>query len=145
MCHLVLALPFLALSVFWLLPEGEAFALYVMALALTGAVYWLAIRAMRAPVVVGIGTLLHATERSTTMMNGFGGAMGFGGIGMLIFWALVIGGIVVLVRWLSAKSSAENVPSGRQGSPLDILRERYARGEIDKDEFEQKRRDVGAG
>ena len=78
------------------------------------------------------------------MMNGFGGAMGFGGIGMLIFWALLIGGVVVLVRWLSAKSSAANVPSARRGGPLDILHERYARGEIGKDEFEQKRRDVGA-
>ena len=79
------------------------------------------------------------------MMNGFGGAMGFGGIGMLIFWALVIGGVVVVARWLSVKSSADNVASERQRSPLDILRERYARGEIDKDEFEQKRHDVGAG
>jgi inner membrane protein len=60
MCHLVLALPFLALPVFWLFPEGEAVVLYVLALGLTGAVYWLAMRAMHAPVVVGIETLLHA-------------------------------------------------------------------------------------
>ncbi|MCG6875281.1 MAG: NfeD family protein [Betaproteobacteria bacterium] len=67
MCHLVLALPFLALPVFWLLPEGEAVALYVLVLGVTGAVYWLAVRAMRAPVVVGIGTLLRAigTVRAT--------------------------------------------------------------------------------
>jgi putative membrane protein len=80
------------------------------------------------------------------MMNGFGGSMAFGGgIGMLIFWALVIGAVIVLVRWLSAKSSATDVPGTRRESPLDILRERYARGEIDKEEFEQRRRDLGAG
>jgi putative membrane protein len=81
------------------------------------------------------------------MMNGFGfgGSMAFGWIWMLIFWAVVIGGVVVLVRWLSAKPPATEVPGTRRESPLDILRERYARGEIDKEEFEQKRRDLGAG
>jgi membrane protein implicated in regulation of membrane protease activity len=58
-CYLILALPFIALPVFWLLPAGEAVALYGVVLGLTAAVYWLAMRAMRAPVIAGIETLLH--------------------------------------------------------------------------------------
>lgn len=58
---------------------------------------------------------------------------------MLLFWGLVITGIVLALRWL--------LRQGRQEEPdraLDILRERYARGEIGKEEFEAKRRDLGA-
>jgi membrane-bound ClpP family serine protease len=70
-CHLILALPFVALPVFWFLPVGEAVVLYGLALGVTAAVYWLAMRAMRAPVVVGIETLLHAvgTVRATEGRN----------------------------------------------------------------------------
>jgi putative membrane protein len=78
--------------------------------------------------------------------EGFGGGMGFGGIGMLLFWALVIGGIVVLARWFFASSSSTSlVPPSRGKTALEILGERYAKGEIGKEEFEQKRRDLGAG
>ncbi len=77
--------------------------------------------------------------------DGFGGAMGFGGFWMLLVWALVIGGIVVLVRWAMAGSSPGSVPRAPEKSALDILRERYAKGEIRKEEFEQKRRDLETG
>jgi membrane-bound ClpP family serine protease len=60
MCHLILALPFVALPVLWLLPAGEGIAVYAVALAVTGAVYWLAVKAMRTPVQIGTETLLHA-------------------------------------------------------------------------------------
>jgi len=76
--------------------------------------------------------------------DGFGGGMGFGGIGMILFWGIVIVGVIVLARWLGGFASA----AGRRGAertPLDILREGYARGKIDQHEFEQKRRDLGAG
>lgn len=75
---------------------------------------------------------------------GFGGGMGFGGLGMLLFWGLVIGGVVLLARWLFAGSSPGIAAPARGKTALEILGERYARGEIDKDEFEQKRRDLGA-
>lgn len=76
-------------------------------------------------------------------MGSYGwGSMGFGGIGMLLFWGLVIAGIVVLVRGLTRSDAAETgLP---KKSSLDILRERYARGEIQREEFEQKKRDLGA-
>ena len=75
--------------------------------------------------------------------NGFGGwGMGLGFIFMLLFWGLVILGIVALIRWLTAQP-----PPGRGSqdkTPLEIVRERYARGEIDREEYEQKIRDLGA-
>jgi len=75
--------------------------------------------------------------------DGFGG-MGFGGLGMLLFWGLVIAGVVVLARWLATGSSSTLDVPPRGKAALDILSERYARGEIGKEEFEQKRRDLGA-
>lgn len=69
---------------------------------------------------------------------------GFGGIGMILFWGLVIAGVIVLVRWLGAFGPG-GAPRSAERTPLDILRERYAKGEIDQREFEQKRRDLDAG
>ena len=63
------------------------------------------------------------------------------GIGMLLFWGLIIAAIVVLVRGFGARSGGSE-PRLREKTALDILRERYAKGEIDKTEFEQKRSDL---
>ncbi|MGP1678483.1 MAG: SHOCT domain-containing protein [Burkholderiales bacterium] len=73
---------------------------------------------------------------------GYGG--GGMGIGMLLFWGLIIAAIVVLVRGFGG-SSRGNAPRLPEKTTLDILPERYARGEIDKAEFEEKRRDLSAG
>ena len=64
--------------------------------------------------------------------------MGFGGPFMLVFWLLVVIAIVVFVKWLGVRASA---PGSRDKSPLDVLQDRYARGEIDREEYEEKRRD----
>ncbi len=71
------------------------------------------------------------------MGNGFG--MGFGGGFMWLFWILLI---VVIVWAVKAAGGNREKPPGKQKSALDILKERYARGEIDQDEFEQKRKDL---
>jgi putative membrane protein len=76
--------------------------------------------------------------------DGFGFAGGGMGIGMLLFWALIIGALVVLLRGIGGGKSGGGEPGVRGKTPLDILGERYARGEIDKTEFEQKRRDLSA-
>jgi len=73
--------------------------------------------------------------------DGFGFGGGGMGIGMLLFWGLIIAAIVVLARGFRGVSRGDGV---RNRTPLEILGERYARGEIDKTEFEQKRRDLGA-
>jgi putative membrane protein len=70
----------------------------------------------------------------------WGWGMGVGMISMVLFWVLVILGIVVLVRWIG-NTSASSPPST---TALDILKERYARGEIDKREFEEKKRDLAS-
>ena len=89
-------------------------------------------------------------------MMGFGGMMGWGGPGygfgwwgilmgilMLLFWVLVIGGIVWLVIWLVQQPRPGAAGPGAPGpSALDILRERYARGEITREQYEQMRHDL---
>jgi len=76
------------------------------------------------------------------MMDGSGGfgmwGPGFGGIFMILFWGLIIVGIVALVKFLMPPSG-EGTP---RRDPVDILEERYARGEIDREEFESRRRDL---
>lgn len=61
------------------------------------------------------------------------------GVGMMfmmfIFWALVIVALIVGIRWIMAQG-----PRTRADSALEILRQRYARGEIEKDEFDAKRK-----
>lgn len=80
------------------------------------------------------------------MMGGFGLGFGIWGMLMLLFWVLVIGGVVTVVFRLAERPAAPSV-AGREGrgdSALDILRERYARGEITKEQFDQMRRDLEA-
>ena len=75
------------------------------------------------------------------MMGGYG--MGwFGGILMIVFWILIIVGLVFLIKWL-IQSTGRDKTSERGGNrPLEILKERYARGEIDKAEFDSKKKDL---
>lgn len=70
-----------------------------------------------------------------------GGWWGFGMILGSLFWlALLV--LVVVVIWRLAKGGPF-LPGGREESALEILKRRYARGEIEKDEFEARKRDLG--
>ena len=76
------------------------------------------------------------------MMDGFGGSwmMGIG----LVFWLLIIAGIVVLVVWAVRTASGRGTGSTPQGvDALEIARRRYASGEISKEQFEQLKKDFG--
>jgi putative membrane protein len=57
---------------------------------------------------------------------------------MLLFWVLVIAGLLFGIRWLMSQSRDRH-----SGSALEILRQRYAREEINKDEFNAKKKDLG--
>jgi len=56
---------------------------------------------------------------------------------MLVFWGLIIAGLVVGLRWLIGEGRA-----GRGDDAMEILRQRYARGEIDKQEFDARAHDL---
>ena len=71
------------------------------------------------------------------MMDGYGMSYGNGILG-LIFWILVIIGSVLLIKYLWESSGAKR----DQESALEILKKRYARGEISKEEFEEKKKDL---
>ena len=62
---------------------------------------------------------------------------GFGMVAMLLWWFFGIVGIILLVRW--ALMHGEH--SGKDA--LEVLRERYAKGEIGRDEYKEKRKDLG--
>jgi putative membrane protein len=71
-------------------------------------------------------------------MWGMWGAWGFGMmLMMLVFWGLIIVGLVLGIRWLVSQGR-----EFRSDAAMDILRQRYARGEIDKEEFEARKRDL---
>jgi putative membrane protein len=81
-------------------------------------------------------------------MMGWGGGwygMILGPLLMILFLAVVIAVAVVIVRGLGGPwqwgPPPHQMSSGR--TPLDILKERYARGEINKEEFEERRRVLG--
>lgn len=78
------------------------------------------------------------------MMGGFGfGMLGLGAFIMIAFWVLVIGGAVWLVVTLTRGSGFTGAQSTIGQTPLDILKARYAKGEITKDQFEEMKRALG--
>lgn len=73
-------------------------------------------------------------------MNEYGWGWSGTGIGMLLFWIVLIAVLVLVAKsfW-----SADGGKSGsKEKSALYILQERYARGEIGREEYEQKKRDL---
>ncbi|EKE11947.1 MAG: hypothetical protein ACD_14C00061G0003 [uncultured bacterium] len=69
------------------------------------------------------------------MMYGFG----FGWIFMLIFWGVIIWAIFTLVKYFTEKNGYGYGNRNKDDEAMRILKERYAKGEINKEEFEEKK------
>ena len=76
------------------------------------------------------------------MMGGEYGMGWFGPLLMIAFCIAVIVGIVFLIRWIVISTRSTNQKTYHEDSALEILKKRYARGEIDKEEFEEKKKDL---
>ncbi|MBC7094216.1 MAG: SHOCT domain-containing protein [Thermococcus sp.] len=74
-------------------------------------------------------------------MMGFGWFGWFGAILMLLFWGAIIAGVAWFIRWILDQSSG----STSKKRALEILDEKYARGEIDDDEYERRKRKLLGG
>lgn len=72
--------------------------------------------------------------------NMIGQGMGIWMLLGIIFWVLLIAGIIFLLIWVVRKASGRGTE--KEESAIDILKKRYARGEISKEEYEEKRRDL---
>lgn len=106
--------------------------------------------------ILWLATALAATAPAAVLAQqpqgpGYGPSMWHGGwygwffgpIMMIVFIAIAVVVVMLLVRWLGGPghSGALHHPPGK--TALDILKERFARGEIDKQEFEERRRILG--
>ncbi|MBM3505542.1 MAG: SHOCT domain-containing protein [Alphaproteobacteria bacterium] len=76
------------------------------------------------------------------MSGGAWGGMIFGSLFMIVVLVGVIGVVVLLLRWLggAGPGTGSVSPGPPSRTPLDILKERFARGDIDQEEFEERRR-----
>ncbi|KAB2941752.1 MAG: SHOCT domain-containing protein [Hyphomicrobium sp.] len=68
-----------------------------------------------------------------------GGGMWFGPLWMIVWLLVVVAGVAALVRWLGGAGGDGRAPTR---SARDILDERYARGEIDREEYVKRKQDI---
>jgi len=76
------------------------------------------------------------------MHDGWGWWMIFGGIWMLLFWIAIIWLVVWGIRSLVRHDREPRAGTPEKRDPLDIAKERYAKGQISKEEFDQIRKDL---
>lgn len=100
--------------------------------------------ALAAISVVPVDALAQQTPQYPGPHMGYGWhGWFFGPIMMIVFIAVTVVVVVSLVRWLGGQGHSLPPYGPLTKTPLDILKERFARGEIDKEEFEERRRTLG--
>ena len=120
--------------------QGEEQAHTIMGKRMSGCDTSAAIPPMMQMMMGGWSSPFGSNQSKNSMMNfGFTPFGGFGWIFMILWWVLIIVGIVALIKWLTNQSRGTH---DNEKSPLEILKERYAKGEIDKKEFEDKKKDL---
>jgi putative membrane protein len=92
---------------------------------------------MRIVEAMHIGWRRYDWDTGTGMMGGWYWSGWMGAIVMLLIWALIIAGLALLIRWLLSAGRK------KEDSALETLRQRYARGEISREEFQEKKKDLG--
>jgi putative membrane protein len=116
----------------------------VAILSSTGEIFF---RTGRVWEMTGTITIFNGTFSPHDMdpwMRGWGFSIGWLFlIIMAAFWIAVILAIIFLIRWLVISTTRKGRGPGTQDSAFEILRMRYAKGEINKDEFEGKKKDLG--
>lgn len=93
--------------------------------------------------IAGLGAAPALAHAQSAWEDGYGhghmmwgGGMGLlGALVMLVFWGAIIAAVVLGVRWLTERDR-----KGRRPDAHEILRERLARGEIDPEEYEARRK-----
>ena len=61
----------------------------------------------------------------------------------LLFWALLIAGVYFLIRWVTTNATqAGNAKGETSNQPLEIIKHRYAKGQITREEYEQLKQDL---
>ncbi len=93
----------------------------------------------------GIG-IMGNSEAGGSGWGIMGGGSWWGWLLMLLFWILLVGGIALVVTWALRRNNPDSGSAGSatSGDALELLNHRYARGEIDKEQYEQIKRDISA-
>ncbi len=71
---------------------------------------------------------------------GMGWGMGLGWLFFILFWVLIILGVLYLIKLIAGGGRSKKTT---EETPLDILKRRYAKGEISKEDFDKMKEDLG--
>lgn len=77
-----------------------------------------------------------------TLCSNMNWGLGFGWIFMLLFWGLVIWAIIYLAQNISRTNRRSDHKDSHDDRSMNIIKERYARGEISKEEFDKMKKDL---
>lgn len=88
------------------------------------------------------GGILGMSEAGGPGWGMMGGGSWWGWLLMLLFWILLVGGVALVMTWALRGNNPESGSALKGSEALELLNHRYARGEIDKEQYEQIKRDI---